>query len=220
MQQGDVGPIDLDKKTMTLEPDQTSSGGLFVPGKERVVFKPSERKSLLGLDALAIAKRGGATVESGFKVPRQRLASVVSSLDEDEEASAASGNDELGRSTSNISRNNVQRRYRESYASETSISGSAVTNEREAAETAVRPHWNENTEEDRNGMMVDGSGKIPLVVIVVPEVLAGVMSLHHHQSFLVLHLILDLFPHGMGIILLILLELLLRGTVWLLLLLQ
>lgn len=54
-------------------------------------------------------------------------------------------------------------------------------------------------------MMVDGSGKIPLVVIVVPEVLAGVMSLHPHQSFLVLHLILDLFPHGTGIILLILL---------------
>lgn len=51
--QGDVGPIDLDKKTTTLEPDQTSSGGLFVPGKERVVFKPSERKSLLGMIFLA-----------------------------------------------------------------------------------------------------------------------------------------------------------------------
>lgn len=54
-------------------------------------------------------------------------------------------------------------------------------------------------------MMVDGSGKIPLVVIVVPVVVASVMSLHHLQSFLVLHLILDLFPHGSGIILLILL---------------
>lgn len=74
---------------------------------------------------MAIAKRGGVTVDSGFKVPRERLASVASSLDEDEEASAASGNDELGRSTSNISRNNVQRRYRESYASETSISGTS-----------------------------------------------------------------------------------------------
>lgn len=46
---GDAGPIDLDKTTTTLEPDKTSSGGLFVPGKERVVFKPSERKSLLGM---------------------------------------------------------------------------------------------------------------------------------------------------------------------------
>lgn len=39
----------MDKTTITLEPDKTSSGGLFVPGKERVVFKPSERKSLLGI---------------------------------------------------------------------------------------------------------------------------------------------------------------------------
>ncbi|KAM3205935.1 pre-mRNA-splicing factor ATP-dependent RNA helicase DEAH7 [Capsicum annuum] len=146
MQQGDVGPIDLDKTTTTLEPDKSSSGGLFVPGKERVVFKPSERKSLLGLDALAIAKRGEAAVESGFKVPRERLASVASSLDEDEEASAASGIDELGSGASNVSRNNVQRRYRESYASETSVSGGAVTNEREDAETLLRPPLDENTE--------------------------------------------------------------------------
>uniref|UniRef100_A0A0V0HLF9 Putative ovule protein n=1 Tax=Solanum chacoense TaxID=4108 RepID=A0A0V0HLF9_SOLCH len=125
MQKGDAGPIDLDKTTTTLEPDKTSSGGLFVPGKERVVFKPSERKSLLGLDALAIAKRGGATVESEFKVPRERLASFASSLDEDEESSAASGIDELGHTASNVSRNNVQRRYRESYASETSVSGTS-----------------------------------------------------------------------------------------------
>ncbi|KAF3665679.1 hypothetical protein FXO38_09456 [Capsicum annuum] len=143
---GDVGPIDLDKTTTTLEPDKSSSGGLFVPGKERVVFKPSERKSLLGLDALAIAKRGEAAVESGFKVPRERLASVASSLDEDEEASAASGIDELGSGASNVSRNNVQRRYRESYASETSVSGGAVTNEREDAETLLRPPLDENTE--------------------------------------------------------------------------
>lgn len=74
---------------------------------------------------MAMAKRGGATVESGFKVPRERLASVASSLDEDEEASAASGTDDLGHSASNVSRNNVQRRYRESYASETSVSGTS-----------------------------------------------------------------------------------------------
>lgn len=74
---------------------------------------------------MAIAKKGGATVESGFKVPREKLASVVSSLDEDEEASAASGIDELGSSASNVSRNNVQRRYRESCASEAYVSGTS-----------------------------------------------------------------------------------------------
>lgn len=54
-------------------------------------------------------------------------------------------------------------------------------------------------------MMVDGSGKIPLVVIVVPIVAADVMSLHHPQCFLVLPLMLGLFLHGWGIVLLILL---------------
>ena len=32
----------------TLEPETTSGGGLFVPGKDRMVFKPPEKKSLLG----------------------------------------------------------------------------------------------------------------------------------------------------------------------------
>lgn len=64
-------------------------------------------------------------MESGFKVPRENLASVVSSLDGDEEASAASGIDELGSSASNVSRNNVQRRYRESCASEAYVSGTS-----------------------------------------------------------------------------------------------
>lgn len=31
-----------------LEPDETSVGGLQLPGKDRVVFRAPERKSLLG----------------------------------------------------------------------------------------------------------------------------------------------------------------------------
>lgn len=47
-QGGNGGPIDLDKTTIMLEPEKTSGGGLMVPGKDRVVFRPPERKSLLG----------------------------------------------------------------------------------------------------------------------------------------------------------------------------
>lgn len=46
---GDCVPIDLDMTTSVLEPEKTSSGGLFVPGKDRLVFRPPERKSLLGM---------------------------------------------------------------------------------------------------------------------------------------------------------------------------
>lgn len=42
-------PIDLDKTISMLEPDKGTDGGLQLPGKDRVVFRPSERKSLLGM---------------------------------------------------------------------------------------------------------------------------------------------------------------------------
>lgn len=45
---GDAGILDVDKITETLEPEQASSGGLYVPGKDRLVFRPPERKSVLG----------------------------------------------------------------------------------------------------------------------------------------------------------------------------
>lgn len=45
---GNTEAIKLDKTTATLEPDKSSGGGLFVPGKDRVVYRPPERKSLLG----------------------------------------------------------------------------------------------------------------------------------------------------------------------------
>lgn len=46
--QGNAEAINLDKTTVTLEPEKSSGGGLFVPGKDRVVYRPPERKSLLG----------------------------------------------------------------------------------------------------------------------------------------------------------------------------
>lgn len=41
--------VDINKTTITLEPEKPSSGGLFVPGKDRVVYVPQERKSRLGI---------------------------------------------------------------------------------------------------------------------------------------------------------------------------
>lgn len=38
----------MDKTTAMLEPENASGGGLYVPGKDRIVFRPPERKSLLG----------------------------------------------------------------------------------------------------------------------------------------------------------------------------
>ncbi|PRQ34215.1 hypothetical protein RchiOBHm_Chr5g0066381 [Rosa chinensis] len=44
---GNPEAIKLDKTTATSEPENNSGGGLFVPGKDRVVYRPPERKSLL-----------------------------------------------------------------------------------------------------------------------------------------------------------------------------
>lgn len=51
---------DVGKSTI-LEPEKESKGGLQIPGKDRVIFNaPSEGKSVLGLDALARAKKASA----------------------------------------------------------------------------------------------------------------------------------------------------------------
>lgn len=44
-----AGVIDIDKTTTTLEQEKPTSGGLYVPGKDRVVYVPQERKSRLGI---------------------------------------------------------------------------------------------------------------------------------------------------------------------------
>lgn len=41
--------VDIDKTTATLEPEMASGGGLYVPGKDRVIYVPPERKSRLGI---------------------------------------------------------------------------------------------------------------------------------------------------------------------------
>ncbi|KAK4486075.1 hypothetical protein RD792_008741 [Penstemon davidsonii] len=109
------GHLDLDKTTDTLEPEETVTGGLFVPGKDRVMFRPSEGKSVLGLDVLANKKRVESKVDGVFKVPREKGASMAAStLDEDEEKSTSPGIDEVEDGVSFGARKYTNRRYRES----------------------------------------------------------------------------------------------------------
>lgn len=80
----------------------------------------------LGLDVLAIAKRGGSNANGGgFKAPKERATtSFMASIDEEEEATESSGLDEVendGGSESGV-RRNVNRRYRETSSSESMTS--------------------------------------------------------------------------------------------------
>ncbi|CAL5338168.1 unnamed protein product [Camellia sinensis] len=136
-QGGDYGLIDLDKTTTVLEPEKASGGGLYVPGKDRLVFKPPERKSLLGLDVLANVKRGESKVDGAFKVPRERVTSVVASLDE-EENSALSGMDEVGSGVNSSARSFTGRRYRETSASEASRSAASTGSSQNARDRSPR----------------------------------------------------------------------------------
>ncbi|KAJ3693896.1 hypothetical protein LUZ60_009376 [Juncus effusus] len=82
--EGERKTIDVNMTTDTLEPEAELGGGLCLPdNKERVLYRPPERKSLLGLDVLAIKKRGTAD-NNVFKQPADRAISTVSSIEEDE----------------------------------------------------------------------------------------------------------------------------------------
>ena len=78
---------------------------------------------------LESVKRGGpgeSKVDVAFKVPRERVTFVVSSMDE-EEAEFSSGIDELGSGIDNSAHSYTGRRYRETSASEASHSGTFFT---------------------------------------------------------------------------------------------
>lgn len=132
----DVGFIDVNKTMDTLEPEKASLGGLIVPGKDRLVYRAPERKSLLGLDVLAIAKRAESKVEGGFKAPREKVTSVISSIEE-EENSESSGLDEVGSNANSVTRNHTSRRYRET-------TGSIVTQEEQVNDTSRTRHSSEH----------------------------------------------------------------------------
>ncbi|KAL5999461.1 hypothetical protein ACLOJK_037746 [Asimina triloba] len=126
MEEGcDRGIIDIEKTMMVLEPDKAVEGGLCIPGKDRVLFRPPpppppDRKSLLGLDVLAIAKRE-SKVDSRFKVPKERNPSSLNSLDEDEKSSLSEFDDVNTNSLQEKHTRN-HRRYREAHGEDASHS--------------------------------------------------------------------------------------------------
>ncbi|KAH9708291.1 pre-mRNA-splicing factor ATP-dependent RNA helicase DEAH7 [Citrus sinensis] len=105
--------VDLDKTTQLLEPEITNGGGLFVPNKERPIFRAPGAKAQSGLGVRAVEKGGGSQIDDGFKVPR--VASVAASIDE-EEKSESSGIDEVVSNATNGKRSHASRRYRETSA--------------------------------------------------------------------------------------------------------
>ncbi|KAJ4710869.1 Pre-mRNA-splicing factor ATP-dependent RNA helicase [Melia azedarach] len=107
--------IDLDKTTELLEPEETNAGGLFVPKKERPIFRAPDSKNRSGLDVRAIEKRGGSNIDGGFKIPK--VAPVAASMDEEEKFETC-GIDEVGSNITNGVRSHASRRYRETSASE------------------------------------------------------------------------------------------------------
>ncbi|KAF6161432.1 hypothetical protein GIB67_009311 [Kingdonia uniflora] len=105
MEHGEVG---------ILEPDKLTEGGLVVPGKDRPLFnKPLERRSLLGLDVLADAKRASKG-ETLFKVPKERSISFADSVEED----VSSGLDEVGTDAPSVNRGHSGRKFRRKAAAE------------------------------------------------------------------------------------------------------
>ncbi|KAL8550687.1 hypothetical protein ACS0TY_009191 [Phlomoides rotata] len=140
----DGGPFDPDKLTDTLTPEDSGSGGLVATGKDRVVFRP-QRKSILGLDILADAKRMESKAAGTFKVPKERGASVIASLDEDEEKATSSVIDEGENDVSSSSCSTINRRYRESASNGASNLGSVVTEEVQTSEELRRHRADKQT---------------------------------------------------------------------------
>ncbi|KAL5721851.1 RNA helicase [Ranunculus cassubicifolius] len=122
----ETGIIDLDKTTVTLEPDKPSNGGLQLPGKDRVVYRPRERQSLLGLDVLANAKRESKGGE--FKVPKERSVSAVTAMEEDEK-SQSSGLEEIDVNLSHTGQKHSIRNYRGTVVQESPRSERGLTSD-------------------------------------------------------------------------------------------
>ncbi|XP_050235507.1 pre-mRNA-splicing factor ATP-dependent RNA helicase DEAH7 isoform X2 [Mercurialis annua] len=131
--------MDIDATVVTMEPEKSNERGglLFVPpGKDRLEFKPPQRKSLL--DVLAIAKREGSCSDSygAFKVPKERVSATsvaaAASMEEGELESFSSSIDDEGmvnRVSDGVHNNHVNRRYRDTSTREITHGESTVTRE-------------------------------------------------------------------------------------------
>ncbi|XP_045799876.1 pre-mRNA-splicing factor ATP-dependent RNA helicase DEAH7-like [Trifolium pratense] len=115
--------VDINKTTMTLEPEKSTGGGLYVPGKDRVVYVAPEKKSRLGLDTLAIAKRGESQSDGAFKVPKEITTSIAAAAEDEDKSESSVVVEESG---DGGTRKRAHRRYRDS-TSETSRAESSLT---------------------------------------------------------------------------------------------
>ncbi|KAF3788484.1 Pre-mRNA-splicing factor ATP-dependent RNA helicase [Nymphaea thermarum] len=111
--------IDVNATKAVLEPEKLIKGGLYVPGKERVMFRPPpERKSILGLDLRAREQRESKTGD-GFKIPKPKNVTAMSLADEEEKVGSASA-EEGSLHHSQAKRNHIHRSYRGSHAERSS----------------------------------------------------------------------------------------------------
>ncbi|KAK6230979.1 hypothetical protein QUC31_002497, partial [Theobroma cacao] len=126
--------FDVNKTMETLEPEVSNGrGGLFVPKDRPKYVAPIGKKSVLGLDVRANEKRGDSKVDGGFKVPRENIASIAASIDEDERAESF-GVEETKSTVTNGTRSHTSRRYRDKAASATTNAESTVTVERRGSD--------------------------------------------------------------------------------------
>ncbi|KAK9707548.1 hypothetical protein RND81_07G204300 [Saponaria officinalis] len=139
---------DIDSTMVTMEGEQPSGGGLYMPGKDRVVFRRPE-KSRLGLDALALAKRGGSKINGGFKVPGEGVTSLAASLDDEDKSTVMLG-DEAGASLHKDEKQRPNRRYRDVGVSEVSEPESVVTREDEVTDRHRSRENRENVRSDHS----------------------------------------------------------------------
>ncbi|XP_014497739.1 pre-mRNA-splicing factor ATP-dependent RNA helicase DEAH7 [Vigna radiata var. radiata] len=126
--------VDINQTTMTLEPEKPTSGGLYVPGKDRVVYVPQERKSRFGLDTLASAKR--SEYDGGFKLPKERTTSIAASAEDEDKSELSVEESEQGGIVSRHRHTN--RRYRDT-TSETSPAESSVSEDHYGDTNKVPP---------------------------------------------------------------------------------
>ncbi|OMP09768.1 hypothetical protein COLO4_05147 [Corchorus olitorius] len=138
-------PFDVNKTMETLEPEVSNGGGggLFVPKDRPKYIAPAGKKSLLGLDARANEKRGDSKVDGGFKVPKEKIASIAASIDEDEGVELSGVEDTGSIGTIGV-RSHTSRRYRDKAASETTNAESTVTVERRGNDTVGTPRSSEH----------------------------------------------------------------------------
>lgn len=74
---------------------------------------------MIGLDVLANAKRGESKGDGGFKVPRERVASVAASVEEEENSVSSDVDDPGSNLSDGTVRKHSSRRYRDIAANKT-----------------------------------------------------------------------------------------------------